>query len=103
MNQSVLWILSVGLILVGSYALGAALESFNSPEGSPAPWRGRLRRVVGGAWPWALALLACGTPQAPAVHEGGMVLPFIENDYQKAIVQAKEASHPIFVEVWAPW
>jgi len=51
----------------------------------------------------ALVLLACGTPNTPLVHEGGMVLPFIENDYQKAIVQAKAASLPIFVEVWAPW
>lgn len=30
-------------------------------------------------------------------------LPFIENDYQKALAQAKAKNVPIFVEAWAPW
>jgi len=31
------------------------------------------------------------------------VLPFIQNDYAKALRQAKSAQKPIFVEAWAPW
>jgi len=31
------------------------------------------------------------------------VLPFIENDYTKALAQAKTMHRPIFVEAWAPW
>ena|GEM_PF-503301 len=31
------------------------------------------------------------------------VLPFIENDYAKALTQAKSSHRPIFVEAWAPW
>jgi hypothetical protein len=31
------------------------------------------------------------------------VLPFIENDYAKALAQAKAKSVPIFVDAWAPW
>ena len=30
-------------------------------------------------------------------------LPFVENDYEKALAQAKSAGRPLFVEVWAPW
>ena len=30
-------------------------------------------------------------------------LPFIENDYTKAIARAKSADLPVFVEAWAPW
>jgi hypothetical protein len=30
-------------------------------------------------------------------------LPFINDDFQKALVQAKQRSVPLFVEVWAPW
>ena len=30
-------------------------------------------------------------------------LPFIENDYQKAVAQAKAKNVPLFVEAWAPW
>ena len=30
-------------------------------------------------------------------------LPFIHNDYGKALSQAKERNKPIFVECWAPW
>ena len=31
------------------------------------------------------------------------VLAFIQNDYAKALTQAKAAHKPIFVEAWAPW
>ncbi|HSP34580.1 MAG TPA: hypothetical protein VLU46_09725 [Thermoanaerobaculia bacterium] len=31
------------------------------------------------------------------------VLPFIENDFAKAVAQAKAKKQPIFVDAWAPW
>ena len=31
------------------------------------------------------------------------VLPFIENDYTKAVAQAKAKNVPIFADAWAPW
>ena len=31
------------------------------------------------------------------------VLPFIDNDYAKALAQAKKKNIPIFVDAWAPW
>ena len=31
------------------------------------------------------------------------VLPFIEDDYAKAVSLAKSKNVPIFVEAWAPW
>ncbi len=30
-------------------------------------------------------------------------LPFIENDYSKALAWAKAKNLPIFVDAWAPW
>jgi hypothetical protein len=30
-------------------------------------------------------------------------LPFIEDDYPKAVARAKAKNVPIFVEAWAPW
>jgi hypothetical protein len=30
-------------------------------------------------------------------------LPFIQDNYAKALAQAKQGNLPIFVEVWAPW
>lgn len=30
-------------------------------------------------------------------------VPFIADDYQKALAQAKAKNVPIFVEAWAPW
>jgi hypothetical protein len=30
-------------------------------------------------------------------------LPWVENDYAKALAQAKSHHVPVFVEVWAPW
>ena len=31
------------------------------------------------------------------------VLPFIDNDYSKAIAQARAKNLPLFVDAWAPW
>ena len=31
------------------------------------------------------------------------VLPFIENDYGKAVARAKTKHIPLFVDAWAPW
>lgn len=30
-------------------------------------------------------------------------LPFMQDDYPKALSQARQRHLPIFVEVWAPW
>ena len=30
-------------------------------------------------------------------------LPFVENDYTRAVSQAKAKNVPLFVEAWAPW
>ena len=32
-----------------------------------------------------------------------MALPFIENDYSKALALAKAKNLPIFADAWAPW
>ena len=41
---------------------------------------------------------------APHGGSGGtLVLPFIADDYENALAQAKERDLPIFVETWAPW
>jgi len=45
-----------------------------------------------------LLLLAAASP-APAKE----VLPFIENDYAKAVAEAKAKNLPVFVDAWAPW
>jgi hypothetical protein len=30
-------------------------------------------------------------------------LPFIQDDYSKALREAQQKKRPIFVECWAPW
>ena len=47
----------------------------------------------------AVALLVVGATPAFAKE----VLPFIENDFAKAIAQGKARKRPIFVDAWAPW
>ena len=32
-----------------------------------------------------------------------MALPFIEDDYAKAVARARAKNIPIFAEAWAPW
>jgi hypothetical protein len=38
-----------------------------------------------------------------AVAASGETLPFVHDDYAKAVTQAKAKNVPIFVEAWAPW
>jgi hypothetical protein len=45
---------------------------------------------------WAAQLVATTTQP----HEA---LPFIADDYEKALSQARAQKKPIFVEAWAPW
>ncbi len=47
----------------------------------------------------AVALLVASA--APAFAKE--VLPFIENDFAKAVAQGKAKNEPIFVDTWAPW
>jgi hypothetical protein len=39
----------------------------------------------------------------PLVADGKEIVPFIDNDYSKALAQAKAKNVPIFADAWAPW
>jgi hypothetical protein len=51
--------------------------------------------------PAALVLLALGG-HAPAA-DVDKVLPFISDDYPKALAEARAQKLPLFIEAWAPW
>ena len=42
-----------------------------------------------------------GRPAASQKHAD--ILPFIEDDYGRAVAEAKARKVPLFVEAWAPW
>lgn len=46
---------------------------------------------------------AAAIPATPAPAGPRMVLPWIEDDWSKAVATAKARKVPIFVESWAPW
>ncbi len=52
--------------------------------------------------PLAGLVLAALLASAPA-GAGKAVLPFIEDDYPKALAEARAKNLPIFAEAWAPW
>lgn len=57
----------------------------------------------------ALATLAApgiapaATPAARAVGARRAVLPFIADDYTRAVAEARARKLPLFIEAWAPW
>ena len=64
----------------------------------------------------ALALALAVLPATPACAAAGsqkpatslaagprMVLPFIQDDYTRALAEARARKLPLFVEAWAPW
>jgi hypothetical protein len=49
---------------------------------------------------FAGAAVAAAAAPAPAAKT---VLPWIEDDYGRALAEAKAKKLPIFAEAWAPW
>ena len=41
--------------------------------------------------------------RAQARHEWKPVVPFIEDDFGRALALAKERKRPVFIEGWASW
>jgi hypothetical protein len=50
----------------------------------------------------ALGLVAAS---APAAEQSGIdkVLPFVADDYARALDEARAQKLPLFIEAWAPW
>jgi hypothetical protein len=48
----------------------------------------------------AFALLAANLALTPVARAA---LPFIEDDYSRAVKDARARHVPIFLEAWAPW
>lgn len=51
----------------------------------------------------AVALGTAALRAAPTTGKHSEVLPFIHDDYSKAVASAKAKGVPLFVEAWAPW
>jgi len=54
-------------------------------------------------WSALLALAALPLTALASIAPGPEVLPFIPDDYSRALDTARERKLPIFVEAWAPW
>ena len=59
--------------------------------------------------PLALAVIAApDAPVSPPAKAGAAARPharlrFIEDDYPRALAEARRLNRPLFVEAWAPW
>lgn len=51
----------------------------------------------------AAALTAAAAIRADALGPSKFAVPFIEDDYSRALTEARSKKVPIFVENWAPW
>ena len=54
--------------------------------------------LLAGVLAAAVPLHAASSPASPK-----FALPFIEDDYARAVKDARAKNVPIFVENWAPW
>ncbi len=50
--------------------------------------------------PFLIGLSAAASTPSAAPRK---VLPFIEDDYPKALAEARAKKLPLFIEAWAPW
>ena len=61
-----------------------------------------LTRLPAASLLFSLAAVSLGQPPAPP-PSAPAVLPFLEDDYGKALTEARSRKLPIFAEAWAPW
>jgi len=71
-----------------------------------ALWSSPMRTHVASLF--VVGLLACtasrtSAPEVSAAAHEGAPLPFIEDDYDRALSEAKAKGLPLFVDTWAPW
>ena len=56
-----------------------------------------------------LGLRCASAPGRPAAAHAAassghaLALPFLEDDYTRALAEARTRGEPLFVEAWAPW
>ena len=65
-----------------------------------------IRSRAGSMLPWVAAVLAASlvlAVAASAATTARRVLPFVQDDYAKALEQARARKLPLFIEAWAPW
>jgi hypothetical protein len=60
-------------------------------------------RCYDGTMRWALATSLLLTLASAPAKEPRKVLPFIEDDYGKALSEARAKNLPLFIDAWAPW
>ena len=58
------------------------------------------RRFPGTLAGLALVALTSAAPHAPGKQAA---VPFIHDDYSKALTEGRARKIPIFVDTWAPW
>jgi hypothetical protein len=75
--------------------------------GSPQTRLGHMRQTRILALAMLVAAISAPLWAAPQAAVSGQAaksaLPFVENDYAKALADAQKRNVPIFVEAWAPW
>ena len=50
-----------------------------------------------------LLALACALPAVAGTPPRAPAVPFMHDDYPRALSEARARGVPIFVEAWAPW
>lgn len=61
-----------------------------------------MNRIAPAALGLLLATGAAAVPAAPAA-DLDKALPFVVDDYAKALGEARAQKLPLFIEAWAPW
>jgi hypothetical protein len=87
----------------------SVVDGRDMPSSLPAPGVGyeRMRPYLSSLL--IVGLLACTASRTstvsepPAAQHARAPLPFIEDDYARAVAEAKSRGLPLFVDTWAPW
>jgi tetratricopeptide (TPR) repeat protein len=80
----------------------AGCASAPSPAPSPPPG-GSAAPVASAAAPEPAASASAAATATPPPAPDGRPITFIENDYARALAEARSRGLPLFIDAWAPW
>ena len=86
-----------------SLALSVLVGVVGAACSKPSSFEAASSASASGATATPIAIASSSSPATPTSAAPASGIAFIENDYARALAEAKRTHRPLFMDTWAPW